>query len=64
MTPWAGKELQYADLGDARLNKRLVKIVEDLATHPLENLLFLIKYPFSNNYVSSQITYRYRGVLY
>ena len=34
MTPWAAKELQYADLGDVRLNKRLVKIVEDLATHP------------------------------
>ncbi len=34
MTPWAAKELKYADLGDARLNKRLVKIVEDLATHP------------------------------
>ncbi len=34
MITWAAEELQYADLGDARLNKRLVKIVEDLAAHP------------------------------
>jgi len=34
MMTWAAEELQYADLGDARLNKRLVKIVEDLAAHP------------------------------
>ncbi len=34
MIAWAAEELQYADLGDARLNKRLVKIVEDLAAHP------------------------------
>ena len=34
MITWAAEELQYADLGDARLNKRLGKIVEDLAAHP------------------------------
>ncbi len=34
MITWAAAELQYADLGDARLNKRLGKIVEDLAAHP------------------------------
>lgn len=28
---WVAEELKYADLGDIRRNKRLVKIVEDLA---------------------------------
>ncbi len=28
---WVTEELKYADLGDTRRNKRLVKIVEDLA---------------------------------
>lgn len=31
---WASEELQHADLGDARLNRRLVAIVEDLAAAP------------------------------
>jgi hypothetical protein len=34
MPAWAGTELKYADLGDARLNKRLIKIVENLAAQP------------------------------
>ena len=34
MESWATQELGRADLGDARLNKRLVKIVEDLAGQP------------------------------
>jgi hypothetical protein len=32
MQRWAADELMYADLGDARLNQRLVRIVEDLAS--------------------------------
>ena len=31
---WVTEELKYADLGDTRRNKRLVKIVEDLADQP------------------------------
>ena len=34
MQAWAGSELKYADLGDARLNRRLIKIVENLAAQP------------------------------
>jgi hypothetical protein len=34
MESWATQELRYADSGDARLNKRLAKIVEDLAGQP------------------------------
>jgi len=35
---WAAQELRYANLGDARRNKRLVKIVEDLAAQPNESV--------------------------
>jgi hypothetical protein len=31
---WAEDELRHADLGDARLNRRLVRLVADLAAHP------------------------------
>ena len=34
MQGWAASELQQASLGDARLNQRLIKIVEDLAAQP------------------------------
>lgn len=34
MEKWASEELRQADLGDARRNKRLVRIVEDLAAQP------------------------------
>ncbi len=34
MQSWALEELQHADLGDIRLNKRLEKIVEELAAQP------------------------------
>ena len=34
MKGWAASELQYADLGDTRRNKRLVRLVEDLAAQP------------------------------
>lgn len=34
MDSWAKEELKYADLGDRRRNRRLVKIVSDLAAHP------------------------------
>jgi len=34
MIGWAASELQYADLGDTRRNKRLVRLVEDLAAQP------------------------------
>ena len=35
---WAAEELWDIDLGDARRNRRLVKIVEDLMTRPHENV--------------------------
>jgi hypothetical protein len=34
MEKWAAVELKQADLGDTRRNKRLVRIVEDLAAQP------------------------------
>ncbi len=34
MKGWAASELQFADLGDVRRNKRLVRLVEDLAAQP------------------------------
>lgn len=34
MQKWAELELQQANLGDARRNKRLIRIVEDLASQP------------------------------
>lgn len=38
MQKWAESELQQADLGDARRNKRLVRIVEDLASQPASSV--------------------------
>ena len=35
---WAAQELKYADLGDVRRNRRLVKIVEDLSQQPNESV--------------------------
>ena len=35
---WANEELSRANLGDKRRNKRLVKIVEDLAAQPNESI--------------------------
>lgn len=35
---WAAQELRYTNLGDARRNQRLVKIVEDLAEQPNESI--------------------------
>ena len=35
---WASEELSGADLGDRRRNKRLIKIVEDLAQQPNESV--------------------------
>ena len=32
MEKWAAQELQYADLGDTRRKKRLISIVENLAS--------------------------------
>ena len=29
MTAWAAEELKYADLGDRRRNKRLIRLVSD-----------------------------------
>ncbi len=34
MQSWAKEELKYANLPDKRLNKRLIKIVENLASQP------------------------------
>ena len=32
MQAWAAQELRHANTGDARLNRRLVRLVEDLAS--------------------------------
>ena len=34
MQSWAKEELKYTNLPDKRLNKRLIKIVENLAQQP------------------------------
>lgn len=34
MERWAASELRYVNLGDTRRNKRLIKLVEDLAAQP------------------------------
>jgi hypothetical protein len=34
MQSWASEELRYVQLGDARLNRRLIKMVEDFACNP------------------------------
>ncbi len=34
MQSWAKEELKYANLPDKRLNKRLIKIVDNLASQP------------------------------
>ena len=34
MKAWAEEELQYAELGDERRKKRLIRIVSDLAAQP------------------------------
>jgi len=38
MQGWAAQELRYAQLGDTRRNKRLVRIIEDLAAQPNESV--------------------------
>ena len=35
---WVEEELKYADLGDVRRNRRLIKIVEDLSQQPNESV--------------------------
>ena len=32
MQSWAAEELRYADLGDKRLNRRLIDIVENVSS--------------------------------
>lgn len=34
MSDWAAQELKYADLGDMRRNRRLIRLVSDLAAQP------------------------------
>jgi Transposase DNA-binding/Transposase Tn5 dimerisation domain len=38
MENWASLELEHVELGDARRNKRLVRIVEDLAAQPTSSV--------------------------
>lgn len=35
---WASEELKYADIGDKRLNRRLITIVEDLSSNPMASI--------------------------
>ena len=35
MTAWATEEVQYALLRDVRRNKRLIRLVSDLAAQPI-----------------------------
>src|SRR5947208_1557333 len=36
--PWAEDELRHADLGDRRLNRRLARLVGDLAAQPSHSI--------------------------
>lgn len=38
MEPWAAAEVGAADLGDPRRTKRLIKVLEDLASQPTASL--------------------------
>ncbi|MBD2457791.1 hypothetical protein H6G80_27450 [Nostoc sp. FACHB-87] len=38
MERWAASELRYVNLGDGRRNKRLIKLVEDLAAQPTSSV--------------------------
>lgn len=38
MESWAAEELKQADLGDVRRNKRLIRVVEDLAAQPTSSV--------------------------
>ncbi|BAZ03500.1 IS4 family transposase [Calothrix sp. NIES-3974] len=38
MEKWAARELKHLDLGDKRRNKRLIKMVEDLAAQPTSSV--------------------------
>lgn len=54
MGSWAADELQHADLGDARLNRRLVKIVEKAAAHPESSVP-----EASDGWAETKATYRF-----
>jgi hypothetical protein len=54
MQAWAGSELKYANLGDARLNKRLIKIVENLAAQPQASIT-----QASSNWAETKATYAF-----
>ena len=34
MQSWASEEMRYVDLGDKRLNRRLIKMLEDFSCNP------------------------------
>ena len=53
---WAEEELSGADLGDKRRNRRLVKIVEDLAAKPNESVP-----QASRDEAATQATYEFWG---
>jgi len=51
---WAAKELAYVDLGDKRLEARLVRIVESLAAHPTASVP-----EASGSWAATKATYRF-----
>jgi len=51
---WAAEELQHVDLGDKRLDKRLVRIVESLAGHPTASVP-----EASGSWAATKATYRF-----
>jgi hypothetical protein len=54
MTTWAEEELQYADLGDVRRKKRLIRIVSDLAAQPAASVP-----QASGNLAATQAAYKF-----
>lgn len=54
MPSWAAEELKYANLPDKRLNKRLITIVENLASQPSASIP-----QASGNWANTKATYNF-----
>lgn len=54
MQTWAATELRYANLGDKRLNRRLVKVVETLSAQPTASVP-----QACGNWTDTKATYRF-----
>lgn len=56
MQSWAATELRHANLGDKRLNRRLVRVVEALSAQPTASVP-----QACGNWADTKATYRFWG---